>query len=157
MMGVEVIGKFTKLNSDFRGAMRDAKGIMLGSVLQNFDSGGRPRKWVRLKESGQPSHLGGRSGKIAVNIKGRSDHNSATVYLNTPTWAGAHNFGATIKHPGSDKFQVFMFKGKKIFTHGTKPHNIRLPRRQFMLFQRQDIRDIKARVGEAVFETSQRR
>jgi hypothetical protein len=47
-------------------------------------------------------------------------------------YAGIHEHGGTIQHPGSTgKLQVFEAGGETIFTMKTKPHAIRIPQRAY--------------------------
>jgi phage gpG-like protein len=81
---------------------------------------------------------------------------SASVFIDTERvpYARIHNEGGTIKHPGSNKFQAFGFGDGMVFTHYTKPHDIQIPRRQFMLFQDEDKTAILELLSNAIFSES---
>jgi phage gpG-like protein len=55
-------------------------------------------------------------------------------------YAFIQNFGGIIHHPGSEgKLQVFEIDGTIVFTRKTKPHDIPIPPRAYMMFQNEDI------------------
>ena len=136
MIDIQITGTLPKLNDNLEPAMEKIADIMFRSVQENFLAGGRPNQWAPLQPFGEPSHLM-QSGEMFQNIQLKWDATSATVYLDTSRvpYAAIHNFGGTIKHPGSDKFQAFEYMGGMIYTYGTKAHNINIPQRMFMHFQ----------------------
>jgi phage gpG-like protein len=137
--------------------MRKIADLMYKSVGQNFSVGGRPTAWPPLKTGG-PSFLGGKQGGIFRAIRKSNTANTATVGLSTSQirYARIHQFGGTIQHPGSSKFQVFMWKGRKVFTWFTKRHKIPMRQRTFLLFQDEDVKAINALVTGAIFSAPQR-
>lgn len=156
MLTTEIIGTLPTINSNLAESMRWAGNLMLDSVRKNFMAAGRPDKWPQKKD-GSRSFLF-QSGDLLRSIQMRSDATSATVSISTRDvpYAAIHNFGGVIKHPGSSKFQVFHIGGAVVFTHGTKPHDIHIPQRQYMMFQEEDRRAILERIGLAIFTQSER-
>jgi phage gpG-like protein len=130
--------------------------LMFRSVQENFIAGGRPNQWAPLKATGEQSHLYG-SGELLSNIQMGWDSRSATVSVDTARvpYAAIHNFGGMIKHPGSDKLQVFQIGGATVFSRGTKPHDIRIPQRQYMMFQEEDIAAIGNMLVGYIFSLEQ--
>jgi phage gpG-like protein len=47
-------------------------------------------------------------------------------------YAAIHEYGGTIKHPGSSKKQAFKIGGRLIVTNGTKAHDIPIPQRPYL-------------------------
>jgi phage gpG-like protein len=153
MIDIQITGTLPKLNDNLEPAMEKIADIMFRSVQQNFLAGGRPNQWAPLQPFGESSHLM-KSGKMFENIQLRWDSTSATVYLDSSRvpYAAIHNFGGTIKHPGSDKFQAFEYMGGLVvLPHGTKPHDIPIPQRMFMLFQEEDKTKILEILSSAIF------
>jgi len=156
MIDITISGSLPVVNSDFTEAFETIADIMFRSVQENFIVGGRPNQWPALKEFGLAgsvaSHLY-KSGFMFENIQLAYDSQHAKVSIDTTRvpYAAIHNFGGTIKHPGSDKFQVFPYNGGMIFTHGTKPHDINIPQRQFMMFQDEDREQILQTLSNAIF------
>ena len=117
---------------------------MWTSVDKNFEAGGRPT-WQALKAGG-PSMLR-KSGALRNSISMSSGENFAEVEVGSGIpYARIHQFGGTINHPGSDKFQAFMSGGQMVFSHGTKPHTIVMPQRKYLMFQDEDVEHIKSMV-----------
>lgn len=156
MLTIEISGTLPQVNTDLTPAFETISDIMFNSVLDNFLFGGRPDKWQNLKEFGvvssYESHLR-KSGDLINAIQKGFDSQSATVGIDTDVipYAAIHNFGGTIKHPGSKKFQVFSYGDSIIFTHGTKPHDIDIPARPYMLFQEEDKTKILQILSNAIF------
>ena len=153
MMNVEVTGSFPVLDNDWlTGAFERASQYMLESILKNFEQGGRPVAWKPKKGgfaesggvSGIPSFLGGPNGSIAQSMGKNfgNDYAEAGEITRFLPYVDIHNDGGTIDHPGSDKFQAFQIGGKWVFTHGTRPHEIPMPQREFILFQDEDYPEI---------------
>jgi phage gpG-like protein len=124
--------------SDLSDLFAEAQFIMFQSVMENFSSGGRPNTWAPLKKTGAPSHLY-KSGRLIEQIRSHSGSDFAEVYVSDVPYAAIQNFGGTIHHPGSTKFQAFQIGDKWVYTHGTQPHEIDIPARPFMLFQDEDV------------------
>lgn len=57
---------------------------------------------------------------------------SGAEYGSRVVYAAIHEFGGTIKHPGSTKMQAFQIGGHKVVAHGTKPHDIPIPKRPYL-------------------------
>ena len=56
-------------------------------------------------------------------------------------YAAIHEFGGTIQHPGSSKFQSWMGPNGRVSTHFTKAHAIPMPERSYMRSSLADMRD----------------
>ena len=70
-------------------------------------------------------------------------------------YAMIHEFGGIIRHPGSDKLQVFQLGDKIIFTHHTKAHDIPIPQRSALsgVYLRKD--DYAKFIGKEITITKQ--
>lgn len=152
MIDIQITGRFPQLNADLTPAMEQAADIMFRSVQQNFIEGGRPNQWEPLQPFGLPSHLY-QNGEMFESIQIEWGNNSATVFIDTARipHAAIHNFGGVIKHPGSSKFQAFQYGGEWVYTWYTKPHDIPIPQRQFMIFQEEDKAKILQILSNAIF------
>ena len=126
------------MTDDLTDVFAECEQLMLQSVRQNFFAGGRPNTWAPLKKTGEPSHLY-KSGKLVEQIGSHHGADFAEVYVSDVPYAAIQNFGGTIHHPGSTKFQAFQIGDKWVYTHGTQPHEIDIPARPFMLFQDEDV------------------
>ncbi len=156
MIRMWVEGKLPAINVDLEPAFETISDIMFRSVQQNFIVGGRPEKWPSLREFGlsgsAQSHLY-QSGHLFESIQLKYDGTQATVFIDTARvpYASILNSGGVIRHPGSDKLQVFHYNGSLVFTQGTKPHNIPIPKRQYMMFQEEDKTQILEVLRNALF------
>ena len=126
------------MTDDLTDVFAECEQLMLQSVRQNFFAGGRPNTWAPLKKTGEPSHLY-KSGKLVEQIGSHHGSDFSEVYVSDVPYAAIQNFGGTIHHPGSTKFQAFQIGDKWVYTHGTQPHEIDIPARPFMLFQDEDV------------------
>ncbi len=158
MINIQIDGQLPQLNADLTQAMEQIADVMYRSVQENFIAGGRPNQWAPLQPLGVDSHLY-QSGRLFESIQLMWDDKSATAFIDTARvpYAAILNFGGTIKHPGSNKFQAFMYGGEMIYTHGTRPHDINIPARTFMMFQDEDKTRILDVLSSAIFTTSQGR
>ncbi len=102
--------------------------------------------------------LNKRSGKLYDSIKQQMVENTtslfARVYSDGVVYAAIHEYGGTIKHPGSDKFQAWTDGyGGWIYAHKTKPHLIPMPERSYLRSTLEEMRsEIIARLTEAAHE-----
>ena len=123
------------------GNLRPALSIMgeigLTSIQQNFEEGGRPRKWKALKEStirerrreGKwPGQIlvrrgtgGGLLGSINYQVKGNK-----LVISAKKEYAAIHHFGGEAG------------KGKKV----------KIPKRKYMMLQKQDVREMREAIAD---------
>lgn len=88
------------------------------------------------RRDGQASHLMGKTMALTTSMRTTATDTEAILGMGKGVpYAAIHNFGGTIKHPGSSKLQTFRIDGKWITTHGTKAHLIPMPKRQYMMFQ----------------------
>lgn len=124
-----------------RQVFEDIGTLLVESVHMNFEVGGRPQPWTPskrvLKEGGQTLvQSGALMNSVAVSAIG---DNFVEVGMGEGLpYALIHQFGGTIDHPGSDKFQVFEMDGHMIFTHHTKAHTIELKARRYFRIQDTD-------------------
>jgi len=144
-------GRKISINTDLMSTFESIGDLMYRSVQMNFIAGGRPNQWEGLQPLGEPSHLY-KTGKLQESVQLKWTDNSATVYVDTARvpYAKILHRGGTIKHPGSDKFQVFPYMGGMVYTHGTPPHDINIPARPFMMFQEQDRIEIKNKLRNSI-------
>lgn len=148
MIEAQLSGDFPTIEGDpIGGVMGDVAQLMEESILANIAAGGRPDPWLPRKKDGGKALQG-----FARDISSRHDATTAEagVFSAQPKHWVAQN-GAIIKHPGSDKLQVFTIDGVTVFTHHTAPHDIPEPRRMFVLFQEDDITAIVRLVSDAIF------
>jgi phage gpG-like protein len=94
--------------------------------------------------------LSKKTGRLAGSIREKVDARKAGrivgLIWTDVVYAPAHEYGAKIKHPGSQarkaKALHFTYKGKEVFCKSTRPHSITLKPRPFMRpAARQAIRD----------------
>lgn len=82
-----------------------------------------------------------KTGKMAASIRPTGPRQVGSGYVVGVTagnasvrYAAIQERGGTIRHPGaSGKLQVFEVRGRTVFTMHTRPHNIRIPARPYML------------------------
>jgi phage gpG-like protein len=108
---------------------------------------------VRAKLSGGVLQM--RTGALFRSIKSEMVENTATiygrVYSDGVRYAAIHEFGGTIQHPGSSKFQAWQGAEGWIYTHFTRPHAIPIPERSYLRSSLAEMRDdIVDRLTEAV-------
>lgn len=108
---------------DFSQTMREAAEMMLGSVQENFNVGGRPAGWV-AKKNGQRSFLRD-TGRLFSSIRARWDKESFAVYTTR----------AEVPY---------------IFTHQFGWG--RVPERPYMVFQKEDTELIQSMFADAIVE-----
>lgn len=155
---VEFSFKLPVISDDFTAVLGEIGEYMMDSITMNFYQGGRPETWEPLKRTGEPSLLM-QSGRLVSSLQMASNDTEAKVWIDTNAvpYAAIHNFGGVIKHPGSNKFQAFEWNGEMVFTWSTKPHDIPIPQRQFMMFQEEDKQWILSKLASAVFIEAERR
>lgn len=143
--------------------MKSIARIAVASVQENFRIGGRP-KWA----ANALSTLRRKGGKPVLffhgflrNVVFSANATTARVGVqpNTEAYAAIQNFGGTIKHPGGTPYwssverpglAEFVSKavGAKYNLPVTKPHDIKIPARPYMLLQPEDLDDIKTTAEE---------
>lgn len=148
MIDMEINGTLPMVASDFSPVMEKIAERMARSVQLNFDLGGRPG-WVPLKGVQEtPLVL---TGRLRRSIYKESDATTSEVGSRGVPYAGIHQFGGTIKHPGSSKRQAFRVGEEWVVTNYTRPHDIRIPARPYLVFQDSDIEEYKSMlVGHAI-------
>lgn len=130
--------------------------ICLRSVLKNFTAGGRPSKWVPLKDSTILSRRKGRRGGVANPLRDTGalmngihyERISPTSFAiaTAPTsraYAAAHQFGATTAPhfivPGKGKKALrWMTAGGPAFAKWVAHPGSKIPARPYMVIQPED-------------------
>lgn len=140
MIEIKMTGTLPTFDSSQLGkTFEEISEMMFKSVHRNFDFEGRPTPWEPLKYSRQETPLV-LSGRLRNSIYQKSDESSAEVGVpSSIPYAFIHNFGGVINHPGT---QNGFGKGIPI-----PPHPIRIPKREYMMFQDEDIQDILNKFG----------
>ncbi len=146
-----ISGTFSKAPESLAPVMTAAALYMDESVLKNFLEGGRPQKWQPTK-SGAPSHLYGNGALLGSKRHVSDDFSAALMIGGGIPYAWIHQEGGIIHHPGSKEFQVFSVLGETVFTHGTKPHEILIPARPYMMFQDEDIQYLEELIGRYIVD-----
>jgi phage gpG-like protein len=127
--------------------------IAVNHFEENFEKGGfvdkTLQKWKPRKNDTDPGRgvlIGKQSGKLMRATRIISANPSGTIVGNTLKYAGIHNRGGTINHPGGTAY--FPKAGKAVFVKNatakrynklykkemprTKPHPIPIPQRKFI-------------------------
>jgi len=136
---------------DARPAMK-AIGIMqVRSIQKNFETGGRPRRWaasMRAAMAGKPGGKGGKTLIQSAQLKNSITFSAGSKNVKIGTnkkYAPAHQFGMTLNipeiRPKRAKALRFVGAGGEIiFTRRVKAHKVKIPKREFLLFQKEDIK-----------------
>ena len=136
--------------------------IMLRSVFQNFESGGRPVAWPpsqRVVKKGGKTLVQSGALEASGMIADRTEDSITASFGVGLRYAAIHNFGGIIQHPrmmGRGKVKDFntpvnmrrtkMVKVGKYPTVGTGSYEIPIPERRFVMFQDED----RAKIFEMV-------
>lgn len=67
-----------------------------------------------------------------ISIINKSGDEITLTYGSKVPYAAIHEYGGTINHPGSSKFQVFTIGNKTIRTNFTEAHSITIPKRPYL-------------------------
>lgn len=145
---VASLGSIKKKMADLTPAMAKARVLMLSSVNRNFDAGGRPAPWKPLAASTirQKARLGGSSkiligaghyskaggfqtggGSLKRSITGKIYPRKLTIGTSIP-YARIHQFGGA----------------------AGRGHSAIIPKRPYLLFQREDVKNIKKLIEQHV-------
>jgi phage gpG-like protein len=119
--------------------MKEVGDVIVESTVKTFAAGGRPEAWIANKK-GTPT-LGGPASSLVRNtvITGMGQTFVEVTGGKGLPYASIHQLGGIIKHPGSDKLQVFIVDGKTVFTRHTRPHDIPIPARRWFRIQDEDV------------------
>ena len=144
---------------DLRPGLKIVGEIVQGSILQNFEVGGRPRKWKRLsditikertEQKKWPGQILVRSGRMKSSIDYQVQPDELVVFA-TDKRTAVHQFGA--KKGSFGEVRVWVRPHKR-GERSVKGHyrTMRLPwgdipARPFMMVQAEDWRDISERLG----------
>jgi phage gpG-like protein len=119
---------------------------------------------ARVRENLSGRVLNRRTGALYNSVKSELVENPSTVYgrvyvdPGSPAakYAGIHEYGGIINHPGSDKFQAWQEGGAWVYTHKTRPHQIPIPQRSYMRSALEEMREqIVARLTAAAQRATQ--
>lgn len=116
---------------------------------------------ARVRENLSGRVLNKRTGALYNSIRSEMVENADTVYGRVYSdgsvkYARIHEYGGTINHPGSDKFQAWQNGGAWVYTHKTRPHLIPIPQRSYMRSALEEMRDnIVARLTAAAKRATQ--
>lgn len=127
-----------------------------------WQKSGRARKGIKIKsgkrkgekKTGKTLQDTGRLRKsITFRVKGKR-----VIVGTNVKYAAIHNFGGTIKHPGESPFImtddgiIFMKKDGKYpeGTRFTKKHDIKMPKREYMIINLSTARAMKRRLKKGV-------
>jgi phage gpG-like protein len=107
---------------------------------------------VRTKLSGGVLKV--RSGRLLASITSTLVENTTSIVGKVETrgvpYAAIHEYGGTIHHPGSSKFQAWEGPDGWVRTHFTRPHDIVMPMRSYMRSSLEEMRsEIVARLTAA--------
>lgn len=97
-----------------------------------------------------------RTGALYRSIKANLVENPTSIYGQvfsdgSVPYARIHEYGGTIQHPGSSKFQAWQGPAGWVFTHFTRPHPIPIPERSYLRSSLAEMQnDIVARLTIAV-------
>lgn len=155
--------KAIRNSSNIGPALEAIKEDLKASIDENFIRQGRPKRWKPLKRSTikkrrlkqqTGTKILQASGGLATSITGNVRGNK--IILGSPKeYARIHNEGGTIRHPGGTKYAHvgpgevrFLRKSATKFDGITKPHNIKIPARPFLLFQKKDIREARETLAD---------
>lgn len=150
------LNRMQKRSRTMTPAWKIASAIMRESVVENFNAGGRPKKW---EESARASKQGGKTlvdtGNLRNSINASSGNNFAKASTNVK-YAAIHNFGGTIpahtikpKHKfvlrwaiasaitkrGKPSRSKAKQKGTFAFAKFVNIPEIKMPKREFMVLQ----------------------
>lgn len=104
---------------------------LINMVKTNFLAGGRPDRWKPSKKN-PLTMIGSGALMNSGRISTLTDDTVRVTFGEGLPYARIHQTGGIIKHPGSKKFQVFEVGGQVVFTHGTKAHDIPMPKRRYV-------------------------
>lgn len=157
MIDITIDGHLPEFKEDFvMQALSKAGDYQWHSVLQNFIAGGRPNKWPPLKSLGLPDAHLIESGALFESIQVLVGHDNgiptAVIFTEGVPYAAIHQWGGVIHHPGSDSLQVWQGADGPVFSQHTRPHDITIPQRMYMMFQEEDVSAIAEVMGSTIFE-----
>lgn len=130
---VEVVARLegdTQRMRDLTPAMRSARNVMDASIQQNFQRSGRPVRWAPLS----PKYL---RRKLRQGYGPQTLVKTGLMRRSVTSVAGSDNLkiGTAVHYARHHHF-------------GTR----KMPKRRFLLFQKQDVRDINRLVMEHIFQ-----
>ena len=139
-----VVAKIDRIDASTRTALRGA----IVSITRELTAR------VQAKLSG--GVLNYRSGALYRSIKANLVENPTSIYGRVYSdgsvpYARIHEYGGTIQHPGSSKFQAWQGPAGWVFTHFTRPHAIPIPQRSYLRSSLAEMQgEIVARLTTAV-------
>jgi phage gpG-like protein len=139
-----VVAKIERIDEATRTALRGA----IVSITRDLTAR------VLAKLSG--GVLNYRSGDLYRSINANLVENPTSIYGRvfsdgSVKYARIHEFGGTIQHPGSSKFQAWQGPAGWVYTHFTRPHAIPMPERSYLRSSLAEMQaDIVTRLTTAV-------
>lgn len=145
--------------------------VMLASVDKNFESEGRPQKWAPLSAMTLAMRRNKNKGSIkilqdtgnlrrSINYQILDGGNGLAIGTSVP-YAKIHQYGGDVKIPARTivpvKAKVLRFvtkDGKVVYAKKVeqKARMVHIPQRKFLLFQEEDIADIRSILVEGMKE-----
>jgi len=91
--------------------------------------------------------LNKRTGRLISSLRQEMRESPTEIYgrvwmdMAVAPYARIHEYGGTIKHPGSNKFQAWQGPTGWVYTHRTRPHDIPIPERSYLRSALDTMRD----------------
>jgi len=152
-----LLRRLVRNSENIRPALNDIMGDLLSSIDENFQKQGRPKRWTplkpgsirqRRKKQQSGTKILQASGLLASSINGKVQGDSKITIGSPLPYARIHDQGGTFTHPGGTKFKIvgpgkakFVKNSATKFNGITKPHQITIPKRPFLMFQRKDLKE----------------
>ena len=152
-------------SSNLKPAMKIIGEIVRSSVVKNFESEGRPTPWKKSKRALKDGGLTlTKSARLMKSVTSRAGATSVEIGTNL-IYARIHQLGGSIKHPARERVLHFSQKKRGAMTFGRpgtgdlfakkskaryamkvagKAYTIVMPRREFLMVQPEDWREIEA-------------
>ncbi len=116
-------------------ALKKIGETIVSSVQENFEAGGRPKKWPRSKKPKGRTLIESSDLMSSINYK---VHGRETVTVGTDRKYGAiHQFGGVIR-PKSGKYLTF-----RIGNRWVRKKEVTIPPRPYLMVQAEDMEEIK--------------
>jgi phage virion morphogenesis protein len=131
--------------------------VKIGGMLEDASEKAFNRQgpgWPALKKStkeklsrtGKGGKTLQRSGQLASSVSSQIRGNTVFIGSNLE-YARVHQKGGTINHPGGTKYKfigpgkiAYLKKGAKKFNGITKPHKIKIPKREYLILSEAELR-----------------
>lgn len=131
--------------------------IKIGGMLEDASENAFERQgpgWPALKKStkerlartGKSGKTLDRTGRLSGSVSSQIRGNTVFIGSNLK-YARIHQKGGTINHPGGTKYKfigpgkiAYLKKGAKKFNGITKPHKIKIPKREYLIVSEAELR-----------------